>query len=92
MDNINKQVFLLLIEQIRQNGVQFSPRLRREIENKAMTVGIPFDVATKFVELIICELLHELIEGNLPNSTSMDGSQVPEERQSEFPSRKPLNG
>ena len=61
MDDIRKgQIAVLLVKhKLRENGVRLTPNLRREIGNDAKSIGISFDEAAEFVELIVRELVEE---------------------------------
>lgn len=44
---------------LRQKGVRLSPNLKREIGNEAKIIGVDVKEATKFVEIIVRELVEE---------------------------------
>ena len=62
MDNIRKgQVAILFVKHVfREKGIHFTPNFRREVGNEAKAIGVSFDEAIEFMELITRELFEEI--------------------------------
>lgn len=69
MDEIRKgQIALLLMKnQLREEGIRLTPNFRQELANKARSIGISVDEATRFMELIVRELVEEGFSRNHRN-------------------------
>ena len=61
MDEIRKgQIALLYLKnKLRREGFRLSSNLRRQIGNTAKDIGIPFEEAREFAEIMVRELVDE---------------------------------
>lgn len=59
-DTRKGQIAILFVKHLLQEkGIRLSPNLKREIGNDAKDIGVSFDEAIEFAEIIVRELVEE---------------------------------